>query len=139
VSALLTKRFFSSRRGSAAIEFALVVPFFLSVCLGAIELGRFVAMQQALTEAVFAGGRFAIVHGADSATPASTSTIASTVQGNGGILTAASITANVSFSPDNNPGSTVTIAASYPWTPLVPLLKLPAATIKAKSAVTILH
>jgi Flp pilus assembly protein TadG len=131
--------FCKDRRGAAAVEFALTATIFLSVCLGIVELGRFIAMQQALVEAVFAGGRYAIVHGAESSSPASASTIQTQVQNNGGILTPSVISATVTFSPDNSPGSTVTIAATYPWSPLVPLLKLPSATIRAYSVATILH
>jgi Flp pilus assembly protein TadG len=127
------------RRGGITLEFGLVAIFYMSVALGIVEIGRYVAMQQALLEAVYAGGRYAVVHGSQSASPATPGVIQTTIQSNCGILTAGLISSSVTFTPDNEPGSTISIAASYPWTPLVPLLKLPATTITAKSITTILH
>jgi Flp pilus assembly protein TadG len=47
------------RRGTAAIEFALVAPVFFLLVFGLIELGRMVMVQQALTNAAREGCRTA--------------------------------------------------------------------------------
>lgn len=47
------------RRGTAAVEFALVAPVFFLLVFGLIELGRMVMVQQALTNAAREGCRTA--------------------------------------------------------------------------------
>ena len=123
----------------AAVEFGLVGCFFIMFVLGILEVARYVGAQQDLLSAVHATGRYAIVHGSKSSSPATTSSLQTLVGTNLVILSSGSVTANASFSPNNSPGSTVTITASYTWTPLVPLLNLPSATISATSAATILN
>ena len=47
----------ASRRGVAAVELAVVLPFLLLLLLGIWEVGRMVEVQQLLTNAVREGGR----------------------------------------------------------------------------------
>lgn len=51
----------TNRRGVAVVEFALVVPIFLLLVFGLIELGRMVMVQQSLTNAAREGCRKAIL------------------------------------------------------------------------------
>lgn len=134
-----SRKFAFDKGGAAAVEFALLGLFYLWMILGVLEVARYVAAQQDLMSAVHATGRYAIVHGASSSSPASATNLQQMVGSKLALLTAGSVTASASFSPDNNPGSTVTISANYNWTPLVPLLHLPSVTITAKSASTILN
>jgi Flp pilus assembly protein TadG len=57
----------NNRRGAAVVEFAVVAPLLLLLVLGTIEYGRFVMVQQILTNAVREGARQASL---DSATQA---------------------------------------------------------------------
>jgi|SRR6185295_2013812 len=54
------RRIASSRRGAAAIEFALVSFFFLVPMLGMIEVGRMIMVQEILINAAREGARTAI-------------------------------------------------------------------------------
>lgn len=54
-----TRRAISDQRGSAAVEFALLVPMLLVLLFGGIEAGHFVWTQHKLVEAVRDGARFA--------------------------------------------------------------------------------
>jgi Flp pilus assembly protein TadG len=47
----------TSRRGTAAVEFALVAPVLVIIVLGAVEVGRALQVQMALTNAVREGCR----------------------------------------------------------------------------------
>lgn len=47
------------RRGAAAVEFAIVVPIFILLIIGFIELGRALMVQQVLTNASRVGARSA--------------------------------------------------------------------------------
>ena len=52
-----------SRRGAAAVEFAVVAPIFFLLVFGMIEYGRMVMVQQIITNASREGARVAILDG----------------------------------------------------------------------------
>jgi Flp pilus assembly protein TadG len=137
--AMYLRKLIRDESAAAAVEFALLSIGYMTMLLGVVEVARYVADKQDLMSAVHATGRYAIVHGSSSSSPASAATLKQMIGTNLVIINAASITANASFSPNNSPGSTVTITASYTWTPLVSLLHLPSATISATSSATILN
>jgi Flp pilus assembly protein TadG len=136
---VLLYRLRADQCGAAAVEFGLVASFILMLLTGIMEVARYIAAQQDLVSAVHAAGRYAIVHGSKSASPASTSTLQTQVGSNLALLASTAVTTTVTFSPNNSPGSTVNITSTYTWTPLVPLVPLPSATITATSAATILN
>ena len=82
----------SKRRGVAAVEFAMVVPFFVLLVFGMIEIGRGIMVNQILTNAAREGAREAILVGS------TTSNVQAAVDD---YLTGASI-----------PGGTVTVSPS---------------------------
>ncbi|MEX0612060.1 MAG: TadE/TadG family type IV pilus assembly protein [Pirellulales bacterium] len=51
------------RRGAAAVEFALVSPLLFLLCLGMLEFGRMMMVQEIVTNAAREGGRKAILPG----------------------------------------------------------------------------
>ncbi len=51
-------------RGAAAVEFALVVPLFLSLVFGIVEFGRAMMVGQLVTNAAREGARMAVINGA---------------------------------------------------------------------------
>jgi Flp pilus assembly protein TadG len=128
-----------NRNGSAAIEFGMLLPVFMVATMGVIEFGSYLTTQQALIESVHAGGRYAVVHGSQRSNPATSASLQSLVQNGSTLLTPSQVSVTVTFSPNNNPGSTVNIVGSYQWAPLVPLVMLPTVTINAKSISTILN
>ena len=132
-------RLIRNRRGAAAVEFAMLSTVYLTMLLGVVEVGRYVADKQDLMSAVHTTGRYAIVHGSSSSSPATAATLEQMVGNHLMLVSSSAVTATASFSPNNNPGSNVTISASYTWKPLVPLLHLPNATITATSSATILN
>ena len=52
-----------SRRGAAAVEFALVAPLFFLLIFGMLEFGRMVMVQQLLTNASREGARLGVLDG----------------------------------------------------------------------------
>jgi len=125
--------------GTAAVEFAFMAPVFLGLMLGAFEFALFVGYRQDLSSAVSRVGRYASVHGSSSSVPATATSLASLVGTNLKLVPAAAISASAGFSPNNNPGSTVTITASYAWRPFTTIVSMPNITITAKSVQTILN
>lgn len=53
------------RRGSSAIEFALLAPFFALIAMGAYDLGNAVQASMRLERAARAGAQYALVHPRD--------------------------------------------------------------------------
>jgi len=54
-----------SRRGSSAVEFALLAPFFALIAIGAYDLGNAVQTSMRLERAARAGAQYAIVYPRD--------------------------------------------------------------------------
>jgi Flp pilus assembly protein TadG len=60
---MASRKIVPARRGAVAIEFALVLPIFLLLVFGVIEVGRMVMVYQILTNGAREGARYAIVPG----------------------------------------------------------------------------
>lgn len=125
--------------GAPAVGFVISSIVFLTLLLGVAEIARYVADRHDLTSAVYATDRYAIAHGSASGAPASAAMLQAMVGSKLVLINAGAVTTTATFLPNNKPGSTVTITATYIWKPLVPLLHLPSATITATSASTILN
>ena len=54
--------------GQALVEFSLIIPIFLVMLMGVVDVGRAIWAQNSLAAAVREGGRFAIVHGGSATT-----------------------------------------------------------------------
>jgi Flp pilus assembly protein TadG len=108
------RRFAGSRSGIASIEFALVGSVFLMALLAVTDFGRLMFTYHALADAARQAARYAIVHGASSSSPASTSAVAAVAVAATSLVTTAQVT--VAFSPDNSPGSQVTVTIVHPFT-----------------------
>jgi Flp pilus assembly protein TadG len=103
----------SSRRGTAAVEFALVAPVFFIFVFGIVECGRALMVQQVMVNAARAGARTAILAGS---TDAGVQSVISSY------MSASAITGySYTISPDlgSNPppgsGTSITVTVSVPW------------------------
>ena len=141
-------------RGQALVEFALVAPIFFLVMFSIIEFGRYVYTVQILNEAAREGARFAIVHGSQSLCPSGPMpgvTIPNPCDPTGqnvkdlvirdatGVAGTAPITATVDWPVDNARGHTVTVAVSYQYRTLIPVVPLPAIQVTGTSTLVINH
>ncbi len=95
-------RFLKNRRGATAVEFALIMPFFLAMILGLVEFGRAMWIRNTMQYAVEEAARYGSVSGASSAT---VSTYAQTK-----LLAMEAL--NVTFSVTVG-ASDITVSASY--------------------------
>jgi hypothetical protein len=124
--------------GAVAVEFALAVPILMSLIYGILELSHYAFTDIALADAAKRGVRYAIVRGASSPTPATTSDIAAYVKGQIVLLKSADVTIVTTFVPDNKPGSAVGVHLSYHFVPFMPGFDmLVARTIDESSQMTI--
>lgn len=62
------QKLFHSKRGSATVEFAVILPFFLTLIFGMVEFGRVLSVQHVVNSAAREGARVASLPGTDNAT-----------------------------------------------------------------------
>jgi len=107
------------RRGVSAIEFGLVSSTLILLLYAFIEIGRAVFCYNSLSHAVYEASRYAIVHGSESSSPADSTAIATQVENAATWLDSSAISVVTTWSPDNSPGSEVTVEATYAFEPLL--------------------
>ena len=149
----------SIRRGAAMAEAAIVLPVFLSLALGTLDLGMAVFRNHAVGEAARQGARIASVHGflanqlgpwgttAYSGAGDSTDTIPTAIRNAGALagLNPANVTISVQWPDGSNNVLTsadcrVQVTASTTWTPLFSyLLGGTTLTLSATSIMPIAH
>jgi Flp pilus assembly protein TadG len=105
------------------VESALVYPVVLLLVIGLIVGGAGVFRYQEVAHLARQGARWASVHGTQYAqhtghAAATASDVYNNAVAPGGItLSASDLSSSVSWSPDNSPGSTVTVTVTYQWFP----------------------
>lgn len=62
VRRLRSRRMLACRRGASLIEAALILPIVMMFLIGILEYGRYVMMQQVLTNAAREGAHYALAH-----------------------------------------------------------------------------
>jgi Flp pilus assembly protein TadG len=104
----------SKRRGTAAVEFAVILPFVMVLFLGIIEFGRVLMVQQILTNAAREGCRNAVLPGG---TINNAKSVVSTYLGNANI-TLSDLANQVSVNPDpatSSQGTSITVTVTVPF------------------------
>jgi Flp pilus assembly protein TadG len=79
------------------------------------------------------GARYAMVHGSNSSSPATNSSIQSYVQGLAYPLNTNSLTVSTTWNPNNSPGSTVTVQVTYVFNPLASFVWSTNVTMSSKA------
>lgn len=118
-----------SRRGAAAIEFALCFPIFVAILFGILEYGWIFYEQANVIAAVRSGARFGVTQDPDTQPSYLTDaedTVRDSLAGLGiraSDLTDATIEATVS--PSTSATDLLTVACTVPYTPVVGLIPTP--------------
>jgi len=110
----------AAQSGAVAVEYALTVPILLMFFVGIIETGRVVYADTTLAAATRDGTRYAIVRGAEHPSPATAAQIADYVRSKATALDTDVLTVTVLHTPDNSPGSVVTLQTTYAFRFLLP-------------------
>ena len=128
----------SDRRGNAAVEFGLVAPFVLMLLLGLLDVGRLFADQYALDQGVAVAARYAVVNSTSGAVVAASLTaFEQQVQPLLGSCIGSG-TCTFSLTPATFlPGATVSVTASYAWTPSSAITAMPAQTLNSATTLTV--
>ena len=112
-------RLWRDRRGVAALEFALIAPALFLLTVGIIDVGRMMWTASTLDHAAREGARYATVRGAQSVQPTNAAEVQAFVVDRAIGVNPANLSVSVDWSPDGNPGSTVTITVGYQYNPLL--------------------
>jgi Flp pilus assembly protein TadG len=107
----------TDQAGSTAVEIAFVGPLAILLTFGAVETGRALFAEAAITQAAKETARFASVRGTASgaaATEAELEAMALQLAD----LSVRDTSAAVSWDPDNSPGGVVTVTIQHDFTPL---------------------
>jgi Flp pilus assembly protein TadG len=142
-------RLLEDRRGVTALEFGFVGMIFLTLLLGAVELGRYQFTVQSLREFSAAAARTALINANQvAALQASGSTTASRMADSAikaavitptnptPLLTPASLTLTSAWATNASGVQTVTVTVSYPFRFVAPLLPGGALTLTDRSALS---
>ena len=112
-----------ARRGAAILEFSLALPVLLVLTLGTVVLALGVSQYQTVAMLAREGARWASVHGAEYQQKTGKPAVTALDVYNNAILPRAAslnpsdITYRVTWAPDNQPGSTVTVTVQCHWVP----------------------
>lgn len=125
-------------RGQGMVEFALIIPIFLAITLGTVELGWLLFANHSLTNATREGARYAMVHGERSGDIATVASVTPVVQDSAGRFASEVTVTNVEFAPNTaEPGSQVRVETTYTHQPIIGMI-IGAGTITLNSDSTVI-
>ncbi len=130
---MLRRKYRSRKRGQSSAEFALVLPILLGLLFGIIQFGQILYTYSFIAYAAESASRYAMIHSSQSAQPATAASILSYVQGLSNGLNQAQISVTPTWTPNSNPGSSVTIKVSYIYPVFGGLLFTPSGNITLSS------
>ena len=108
-----------SRRGATIVEFALCwMLFVLLTMVGVMDLGRGLWAYNVLAHSARAGARYAMVRGSKSPSAATAADVETYVRGQALMLDQSNLTVTTTWTPDQDPGSTVLVQLDYHFLPL---------------------
>jgi Flp pilus assembly protein TadG len=113
----------ASRPGQAMAEFALVLTPCLALFFGIINFALALYCYDFVCYSAQQAARYATVHGSTAPTVVSSTDVQNYVNNLvAGVLNTSSMTVTTAWSPDNKPGSVVTVTVSYNYPPLTSIV-----------------
>jgi Flp pilus assembly protein TadG len=122
--------------GQALIEFALSAVLYFVLLFGVIEFSRAIFYYNVLATVSRDGARYAVVRGSESGRAVDEAAVRTFVQSQAFGLAP---TVDVTWTPDNRPGSTVLVRVDYTFSSIVPLLPVQTLPMSATCRMTILR
>lgn len=129
------------RKGATMVEFSLVFLLLLMMVAGVFEVGRIVWTYNTLNHAAKQASRYAMVHGSRNPISGQQASVSDYAKAQAVGFDPQSLTVTVVPTPNNNPGSVVTVTVSHTMNTVVaPLVGLgKSITLSAKSEKTIVN
>lgn len=137
------QQFRSSRRndrGSALLEFGLVMVVFFMFVFGVMDFGRALYTYHFVSNAACRATRYAMVRGADSSDPVSAAAITDYVKAIAPLgVNPNDLAVTTSWSPNNKPGSSVRVEVSDNFNFTMPILPKLGVKLTGASQMVISH
>jgi len=105
-------------RGQGATEFALIAIGLLTLIFGVMQGAYTIAAYNFVTYSARDAARYAMVRGATSPQPATTTDVKNFVLGEAQGVNSQGVVVTTSWVPNNNPGNAVKVTVSYTFAPL---------------------
>ncbi len=106
-------QFLKDESGVAFIEFAFLASIFLILSFSIIDFGRMMWLNNTVEHVAAEGARYAAVRGAGKSSPVNEAQVTAYVEDRATGVPAADMDINVFWSPNNNPGGSVTVIVTY--------------------------
>ena len=103
------------RSGTAFIEFAILASIFITLSFVIIDFGRMMWLNNTVEHVAAEGARYAAVRGSDKASPVDEDQVKTYVRDRATGIPAADMDIDVTWSPNNNPGGSVTVLVTYDY------------------------
>jgi Flp pilus assembly protein TadG len=136
---LIHRRRLRAQRGNALLESALVLWPFMLLVLGIVQISFAIWANGTLVYSVDTAVRYASLNGARSSAPASVDDIKQVLRDNATALETSKLTIEVTWNPNNRPGSTVKVYASYALPTLVDIVWKQSFPLQASSQMLIVN
>lgn len=107
------RRLRADRRGALAIEFGFALPVLALITIGLIDVSMLLWSSSTIENAAAEGARYAVVNGAQSPSPKSAEDIAAFIRTQAVGVPSTALNVDVSWQPNNQSGSRVTVALAY--------------------------
>ena len=135
--AALLDRLRADRGGVTAIELALLSPAVFVLLFALLDFGRLGILMATLDYAAQEGAQYASLHGAASGAPVSDAQVTARARSKIYGADPAEVAITVTWTPDRDPGSSVTVATAYEFGFLVNLFDLPTIRLGGASTMTV--
>ena len=109
-------------RGQSLAELPIVIVLFLVVTFGIVDAARLIYAYNAVSSSSREGVRWAVVRGGTSGRAATEADITTFVQSK---TVGTPVNVTVTWTPDNQPGSTVAVKVTNAFAPIAPLPLVP--------------
>ncbi len=101
--------------GAAFVEFGILASIFITLSFAVIDFGRMMWLNNTVEHVAAEGARYAAVRGSNKASPVDADQITTYVQDRATGVPAADMDISVTWSPNNNPGGSVTVVVTYDY------------------------
>jgi Flp pilus assembly protein TadG len=138
-SAATSPRTQANQRGAAMVEMALALPIYFLLVYGVIQLSFVLFGFCNATYACRMAARYAAVHGAGSTSACTSAQLKTIVMRYLWGAPSTGTTVNSTWTPDNNPGSTVTVSITIIYPTAIPFSSLSQVTVGTSDQAIILQ
>ncbi len=99
--------------GASFIEFGILASVLVTLSFAIIDFGRMMWLNNTVEHVATEGARYAAVRGSNKSSPVDAAQVTAYVQDRATGVPAADMDISVTWSPNNNPGGSVTVLVTY--------------------------